>query len=194
MYSFKQFLNENTGEVKTIKEVIAECQPFLTASKNRLVFRGMKNPTGAFTLSTPSGDIPGYRMDVRTDRRPLDSNKLTHDAVDDYMEDKFGWRGRSAGLFVTTITNHASAYGDVYMILPRGDFKFIWSPKVSDLITKQMNVTSDIEKELRKFKYQSTDLTAALNSGHEIMISCKDYYAIPYTHENYYAVTGAFDV
>lgn len=183
MYSFKKFLVEGSGEVKTIAEILDECAPFLRASEGKFVFRGLKNPTGALKMITPDGDVTVYRMEPRRDRRPLNIDEFTHTTVDDYMDEKFGFRGRSQGLFVTSSPNTASSYGDTYIILPRGEFRFIWSPKISDLFMTRYNAMTDLDKELKKLKYQMKDLPGAILSTHEIMIDCKDFYAIPYTVE-----------
>lgn len=196
MYSFKKFLIEGSGEVKTIAEILDECAPFIRESGGRLIYRGLKNPTGALTIKWeqpgPRGaatnsieDVTAYRMDVRQDRKPLHSNASAHEAIDRYMKNEFGFAGRSQGLFVAGGIDLARAFGTPHIILPRGNFKFLWSPNVTDLLFFQLNDVegeADIQK-IKDLAYQADDLPAAIDSHHEIMIGCKDYYAIPATRD-----------
>lgn len=182
MYSFKQFLAEEYADV-SIEDVVRECAPFLKAAKGKFIYRGMKKPTGAITITAPEGNLPAYRMDIRQDRKPRHSGSKTHDVVDQYMEREFGFAGRSQGLFVGGEGHGVRMYGPTYIILPRGEFKFLWSPKMFDLITFAAEEFDDVEREIRDMHYQTTDLPAAIDSENEIMIGAKDYYAIPNSAE-----------
>lgn len=177
MITFKQFLKED--EEITLSQVISECKPFLKAAQGEFIMRGIKHPTGDVKITIGGDAITAYRMAVRTDRRPLHSNEITHLNVDDYIMNKFGWRGRSAGLFVAGDGHGVAFYGDPYIILPRGDFKFVWSPITSDLLAVEFDRDTDIDQTLEDLQYTDEDLPTAIKSGHEIMLSCRDYYAIP---------------
>lgn len=178
MYSFKQFLTENAGVDKTLEEIISECQPYIQQSKGEFIFRGIKHPFGEFQII--GTDITAYKMDVRMDRHPRDSDQFTHDESDKFLRDKFGIAGRSQALFVTASPSVAEGYGPVYVILPRGEFRFVWSPKIGDLYGIEFDSREDAEQAMTDFEYQTTDLHDAIESRNEIMIACRDYYAIPY--------------
>lgn len=183
MYSFKQFLREESGDITiTIEDVMAECLPFIRESEDNLIYRGINTTSGEMTLETPDGDFPLYRMDVRQDRRPLHSDMRTHNTVDDFLKREFGFPGRSQGLFVTGNRTSASTYGPTYIILPRGEFRYVWSPQVRDLLFYPISDEDSEDVVLRKLndmQYQDNDLPEAIYSHNEIMIGCKDYYAIP---------------
>ena len=176
MITFKEFLSE--GVSKSIDEIITECQPYVQQSKGEFIFRGIKHPTGEVHIRDTN--ITAFRMDVRTDRHPRDSDQFTHNESDKYLRDKFGIAGRSQALFVTGSPSVAEGYGPIHVIIPRGEFKFIWSPKIGDLYGIEFDSREDAEQAMADFEYQTTDLYDAIESRNEIMISCKDYYAIPY--------------
>lgn len=179
MITFKQFLNENESTVITLEEMLSECKPFIQQADGQFIYRGMKSPTGEITISTPVGDRAAYRMEVRKDRRPLDTDIETHNFADEWMKREFGIAGRSQALFVTGDANSAKGYGDPYIILPRGDFKFIWSQHVADMADLHFPRGAEKEDIISKAGYQTTDLAKAISSYNEIMINCVDFYAIP---------------
>lgn len=183
MYSFKQFLSEGSGDSTiTIEELISECLPFIKESEGELIYRGSNSTSGEMTLTTPAGDFPIYRMDVRQDRRPLNSDSRIHATVDKFLNREFGFPGRSQGLFVTGSRTSASAYGLTYIILPRGEFRYVWSPQVRDLLFSPLSAGENEDEMLQTIndmQYQDNNLPEAIHSYHEIMIGCRDYYAIP---------------
>lgn len=180
MITFIDFLNENSDEPnKTLEEIIAECQPFFKESGGRLVYRGINKPRNPFTVTSGAGEHDAYRMDVRTDRKPLHTDELTHWNIDAIFKKQFGIAARSEGLFVTGSNQVASLYGPTYIVIPRGEFKYLWSPITADMYGVQFKPEDDVEQMVRDMDYKMTDLQDAINSRHEIMIFCKDYYALP---------------
>ncbi|WP_300760228.1 hypothetical protein [Janthinobacterium sp.] len=178
MITFLEFLNEDTNPAD-LTALLRECMPFIRQSKGAPIYRGLSNPTGGITIDTPEGELTAYRMPVRTDRRPLHTDQYTHSTTDWWLNSRFGWRPRSSGLFVTGRSQVASIYGPTYIILPRGNFHFVWSPDVQDLMFYQLEKGDDNDTVLAGFNYQNTDLESAIQSGNEIMIGCRDFYAIP---------------
>lgn len=65
-------------------------------------------------------------------RGPLDMPLKTHKVLNDLFKQKFGWKARE-GIFCTSILTN-SAYGMYkYIILPIGQYQYVWSPYVYDL-------------------------------------------------------------
>ena len=56
---------------------------------------------------------------------------------------------------------------------------FGWSPTTSDLLAVEFDRDTDIAQTLEDLQYTDEDLPTAIKSGNEIMLSCRDYYAIP---------------
>lgn len=131
-------------------------------------------------------ELPLARCSVRKDRVPKHSSKALHDAADNFFFAKYKWKARSESMFCSSDKFTAKSYGEPYYVFPIGKFKFLWSPEVDDLYTEAPPVKADDAKSvqefnawLRKCKYTTTDLNAAMVWGHEIMVNCAEYYAIP---------------
>jgi len=106
------------------KEVKKNCQPYLrTIKKNKklFLFRGMSGRHDSIGLKT-----------VRKNRRPLDTDEYVHDMVNGVMEDLFGWKVRSEGIFVTGNPAQASRYGSINIVFPVGKYEYLWSEEAND--------------------------------------------------------------
>mgnify|MGYP007016029883 CR=1 FL=1 len=72
-------------------------------------------------------------MKTRNDRNPKDTPVEISKIIDDLMEEKFGWRPRSSGVFAVPNINTANEYGRPYIFFPIGQYKYIWSPQIDDM-------------------------------------------------------------
>jgi hypothetical protein len=195
---FIQFLAENerddAASEKAILKMESECAPFLEelGSRKRVLWRGFNR-----RFSLPANHI----VQVRADRKPVDTQLELHHAMDDWFLDNFGHRYRSNAVFASGSEKHSAVYGDLYAIYPIGDYEYVWSPKVKDtllldeharqLLTRienQSGLKFDKDEWLEqkaaiiidimdKSRYTDAHLYSALSSGHEIMVHCDAYYA-----------------
>lgn len=106
-----------------------DCQPFLKEidfasdpRRNRL-YRGMKNIPERLAFN---------KVNTLNARAPKDSAPAIHGMLDQHFEKKFGHPFRSDAIFVTSGQGIASDYGRVFLVFPRGDFHYLWSPKIID--------------------------------------------------------------
>lgn len=182
MITFKQFLNENESTVITLEDMLDACKPFIDQSRGAFLYRGIQRPEGKFKMETPEEYEYAYLMDVRKDRRPLDTDIDSHRTVDEFLKVQYGIAGRSQTLFVTGDDHVADGYGDVYLILPRGQFKFLWSPDIGDLAGINIPRGEELIDVVERSEFRTDDFHDAIQSGHEIMLDCKDYYAIKDSH------------
>ena len=118
---FKDFLQEDTNTFEEILEKIkADCQPFLKEARYP-VWRGMNGVKSGMLISHP------------TDRAPRDSKPYMNMLLNAGIELAFGVRDiRQNCFFGTGDASSVTVYGTPYLIFPRGEFKFIWSPTISD--------------------------------------------------------------
>lgn len=155
------------SDFDSIVELIKrDCKQFIAENTSGLLYRGMRNK-----------DQEVMKIKTREDRKPKNMDIIVHDKMDAWFNEKFKFKARSAAAFVIGNFVEARSYGQVYAIFPIGDFKFAWSPDVYDLFI-QVDEQRDIESQLEKFNYRDTDLGFAITSKHEIMLSCKEYYAV----------------
>lgn len=193
MKTFKQFLGEAEAPQDAREFFEREAAPFIREAKGAgVLVRGSDiKPIHYATITLPSGvNIDVGISTVRKDRKPTGIPLAVHNVVDDWMQDQFGIAGRTGSVFVfgDHAYQDASGYGEVYVVIPQGDFKFIWSREVFDLIINYDDEIADevngignsdefkdtIEAILDDLHYQTSDLHAAISSSHEIMIECDD--------------------
>lgn len=184
-------LMEERPELVDLMDVLErDCKPYLDAVMgNGLLARGIRNPGHGIEAKLPGGVIVDlYKKEVRQDRKPLHTERVTHYIIDAWFKKKFDISARSETVFCLGARGSDSIlgqYGTPYFIFPIGEFSFVWSPKVSDL---QVNLSfqSDIEgndqeaihKWLDTKGYTDKDLEGALTSDKEVMVKCKSYYCI----------------
>ena len=164
---------------KVKKQLRKDCGPWLNAIKGcyyKAAFRGVSNVDITKDLAIIKA--------VRQNRKPLDTRRGAHDALDRGFEKAFGWKPRSQAMFIINDYSVAQAYGTPYLVFPVGKFRFLWSDDISDLyggIQRHPDVV-DIDPLISaaalKKLYSEDDLCGALKSGGEIMVGCKYYRAI----------------
>jgi hypothetical protein len=148
--------------------------------ENNIFFRG-------FSFGD-SASIP-FVGKVRKDRAPRNMPLDIHRRADKWFEAKFGIKYRSQSLFLSgsfsVSRGYASSDNDVFRILPLDSYKFCWSPKYFDLLGYLPSGTGlSVEEYLEKGDYQETGLDDAKKSGHEVMLYCDEYIAVPYSAQN----------
>lgn len=169
---------------KMLKQIKTRCQPFLQQVKDPFtLYRGLE--PGLYT-----GELPPMFLKKQarlTDRIPTAMGRDDHNAINHYFKQEFKRPFRN-GVFVTGDIAESQGYGDGYVVFPIGKFEFLWSPKIDDinyqkqdLIWNDRNMDSDeseLIRGLKEAKYTTENLQAAIKSKHEIMIWCKEYFAI----------------
>lgn len=191
---FNRFNEETEAELAVYDELIPQikkkCQPWIHECGGGMLLRG------SWVLGRKGNEAkPWVIVNTRTDRKPTDTPKYLHDIVDDVFEEEWGYRARSESVFCTSDWQTImKKYGPSGIVIPIGTFDFLWSKKINDLwedylseIESGMSHLQDwqikdhIENTLPEL-YTSRDLHAAIKSGHEVMIKCKQYYFIQDTH------------
>lgn len=103
-----------------------DCKQIIDEYKHtdRFMLRGLRGKND-FSVITP-----------RSDRKPKDTNPMLHNAFDNAFQKLHGWKPRSEGVFVTGKHDTADSYGDVFIVLPIGRYKYLWSDDIEDLYSK----------------------------------------------------------
>lgn len=205
MKTFKQFIFEKATPEElgiVISAIRRDCAYWLSISNRIAVFRGFQSKA---KLSNTLN-----KLTVRDDRKPRDSSPRLHKIMDDFLNDEFGFPFRSKGLFVTPSENIASNYamynkantvsertGNVCLIFPIGNFDYCFSRKLMDVswhIVDDLDIEEDDpEYEEKIYEFLKSDeveyvkneqLDYAVDTRREIMLSCKEYYAVPIRASN----------
>lgn len=169
-------------------EIKVQCEPFLKEVKgsSHEAKRGRKNDISI-----------AKKIKTRTNRKPTDTPFVIHDIINKTMKKKFGWYGRSEGVFAnsTAAPGIVGHYGKPYYFYPVGNFKYLWHPQYKDVVLHlvDLNILDDdftirfdthSENDWPKIiseivsGYKTTGLKDALKKGHEVMYKCKEYYMV----------------
>lgn len=114
-------------EVVQLIDLIKQAKPFFDQrgdSPYSWLYRGVKKnemPTGLVGVVSP-----------RQDRQPLDTSPQIHQMLDDRLLKDFGYRYRSTSTFVTSDSSLATDFGSLCVVLPLGEFKYVYAEKVRD--------------------------------------------------------------
>ena len=127
----RQHLTEYTytGDVPDWSPIVKDCKPFIKQLKgaHNLLLRGSNKQN------------PGImKLKPRKDRHPMSTPYAIHDMLDGFFKDRFGWNARSEGVFCTGNLSTALFYAGVNgvnSVWPIGNFKYLWSPDISDLFS-----------------------------------------------------------
>jgi hypothetical protein len=111
------------------------CSSYVNNHKNDASFliRGIDG------LTSNDFDVEGtgYVLETEADRHPRDTRIVLHTMINDFFDEKFGSRLRSEHVaFCYSNFRRAKVpddYGDTYLIIPIGEYKMCYSPKIVDL-------------------------------------------------------------
>jgi len=170
----KSFLTEVVPQAAA--DIKAHCQPYLKEINNDVMnnwlFRGVQNTMSEGWIEKR------VRLD---DRKSLDTPDHIHRMYNQWFTLNFGQPFRNA-IFASGNMNSAADYGMLYMIFPKGDFSYLWSPQIEDLNTlhrNRMDISAeDLFNHLGQVGYTQTDLPKAIKTGNEIMIRSQSYYGL----------------
>lgn len=139
-------------------------------------YRGMSNQ---YPIDRP------VLVETRKNRVPRDTIPEVHIAADDWFNKRFGVRYRSQSVFLTSRCAVARGYGatpeHAFRVLPLGQYSFCWSPVADDMLKLMYDgvQAKDCPARLEAARYSENDLLEAHDSGHEVMLFCERYVAIP---------------
>ncbi len=180
LYEIDSSSNEQSAQLKMWADTLrADCASYFSKTKN-LMWRGI----GIGVTLPPFSKHPCPRG-----RKPRDTNLDVHHVAGAWFVETFGVNYREDAMFATGSARQARSYGNMFAAFPVGDFRFCWSPMIADFtfdisdsivdaITADDDVDEMIVDEINHAMYQTTDLRRAINSGHEIMIHCDEYYLL----------------
>ena len=180
--------------IEWLVQIAQRCQPYIKEVGWDYIFRlyrGVYSDVGEF-----------IQKNVRLEnRKPKSMDPFLYDQINNYFIEKFGAPFRNS-MLATGDLHHTIRFGEVYVVFPRGDFKYLWGENVddfnfaysdflaSDVVDKNVegsvwsydnqDLISDLFMEhfIKKVKWHTTDLKKAIDEEVEIMIRCKQYYGI----------------
>ena len=178
----KIFEIDSSSKHRQLAELIQKkCAPFLKQIPNLetdVLFRGVRGPNSSLNI---------FKGTCPVNRKPLDTPMYVQKVTDAWFLKKTGIQYRSNAIFCTGDDFVALTYGNLYVILPIGEFSFCYSSTMGDLASITGDLMQDpetpegvaeISKILKNSNYKTTGLRAAIKSGSEVMVHCDEYYAM----------------
>jgi hypothetical protein len=149
------FINPDSF-IKIKKIIEKECKPFLEL----MVEKNLKPLLrGAHKIDPEKAVITGlYKKKSRINRKPKDMPTDIQELFDNFFIDKFGWPARSSGVFTTFSDKITYGYGNEdFIVLPIGEFNYIWNPNIEDLFTyiEDYNYLYEPDDEILEEEYWS---------------------------------------
>lgn len=129
----------------------------------------------------------------RQERGPRDTVLFLHKILDNLFNERFGWKPRSTGVFVSASRGYINSFGERnYIIFPSNGFKYILETDETKNIWSyiygcHVEITGDdtdisILREIIKKYYNDKGLEAYLEQGDnaegEVVIKCNNYYSL----------------
>jgi len=190
----------HSGLLEALIIIGQQCKPYLNEVRYN-----------AFDMFRGSGSTDSWiEKSVRvTDRRTRHMNTVLKQVLNIYFKKQFGGEFRHA-LFCTGDVRVTGLFGNAYYIFPKGEYTYLWSPKVDDLNyefgryrdnelkhdrynysdSESTLYSGFVNKHLPRQDFKTTDLPQGLYSGHEIMIRCKEYVGIEWKNDDDKRVAG----
>lgn len=156
----QQYINEAKIKVdhgKIVNDLVRDSKQFL---KDVGFDRQLISLTLFSGRASESPLTPYIQKKVRTNRKPKDTPDDLHKTLDGKFQKKFGVKVRSSGLFCTGRVALAAAYGHPFAVFPKGKYKVIWSPDVTDLWLQLVKIYSDVfgveeNADIMKYSYKN---------------------------------------
>lgn len=187
---FSDFDNDRKIWEDGTRLIRRDCQPFLKqVSFPFSLYRGMFGSTHKFV-----------KKQVRLeDRRPSEMDQRDHETLNKHFTQTFGAPFRNA-MFASGDEDSSGYFGSLYSVFPIGPFEYLWSWEIDDLNFQMHDLLNDfyvkhareqimpptpaqraegVTMAISEVDYQTDELEKGINSGNEIMIRCKAYYALP---------------
>lgn len=124
---------EELNNTNNIEKILSDCAPFIKQLKecnnNEFLYHSTKS--GDIKINIEKDGIYKLNPIVRT--APRDMPIVLHEYLGVELGEKFGWNPRTEAIFAHTDNfKNAHYYGDKFMIFPIGEYKYVWSTKISD--------------------------------------------------------------
>lgn len=161
-----------------------DCAPFLKET-DKIYYRGMGGVSYELI----------QKFHARKDRKPKDMPLAYHNELDKIFQKYFGWKARTEGVFASGRRTMVSQYGSVFIFMPIGKFRYVFSPDIRDLYMHLNDMSPETAKlydfdfndnklsredkigldELVRTNYEDKGLKG-LDDGIEVMFDCPNGY------------------
>lgn len=172
MIKLKDILFEDIFENSSVLDTLTEALPHIKELGNKpmLVRESGGIRSGAARITSGPWDKGkiGSAINPSSSVYDADLGKLFKDLVDKFSIEHI--------VYASYNNNRHGLFGDAYYLIPIGDYKTIWSPKIKDIYSN----ASEMKKQgtLNTFPMDSYKNEWPIGKVAEVLVDCKEYYLI----------------
>lgn len=172
MIKLKDILFEDIIEGSNVLVTLTEALPHIKELGNKpmLVRESGGIRSGAARITSGPWDKGkiGSAINPSSSVYDADLGKLFKDLVDKFSIEHI--------VYASYNSNRHGLFGDAYYLIPIGDYKTIWSPKIKDIYSN----ASEMKKQgtLNTFPMDSYKNEWPVGKTAEVLVDCKEYYLI----------------
>ena len=172
MIKLRDILFEDIFEGSNVLDTLTEALPHIKELGNKpmLVRESGGIITGAARITSGPWDKGkiGSAINPSSSVYNADLGKLFKDLVDKFSIEHI--------VYASYNSNRHGLFGAAYYLIPVGDYKTIWSPKIKDIYSN----ASEMKKQgtLNTFPLDSYKNEWPVGKVAEVLVDCKDYYLI----------------
>ena len=172
MIKLKDILFEDIIEGETVLVTLTEALPHIKKLENKpmLVRESGGFRSGAAKITSGPWDKGriGSAINPSSSVYDADLGKLFKDLVDKFSIEHI--------VYASYNSNRHGLFGAAYYLIPVGDYKTIWSPKITDIYSNASNMKK--QGTLNTFPLDSYKNEWPVGKVAEVLVDCKEYYLI----------------
>ena len=172
MIKLKDILFEDIIEGSNVLVTLTEALPHIKELGNKpmLVRESGGIRSGAAKITSGPWDKGkiGSAINPSSSVYDADLGKLFKDLVDKFSIEHI--------IYASYNTNRQGLFGAAYYLIPVGDYKTIWSPKITDIYSNASNMKK--QGTLNTFPLDSYKNEWPVGKVAEVLVDCKEYYLI----------------
>lgn len=159
---------ENSSVLATLTEALPHIKEL--GNKPMLVRESGGIRSGAARIISGPWDKGKIGSAINPSSSVYDANlgKLFKDLVDKFSIEHI--------IYASYESNRHGLFGAAYYLIPVGDYKTIWSPKITDIYTNASNMKN--QGTLNTFPLDSYKNEWPIGKVDEVLVDCKEYYLI----------------
>ena len=172
MIKLKDILFEDIIEGSNVLVTLTEALPHIKELGNKpmLVRESGGIRSGAAKMTSGPWDKGKIGSAINPSSSVYDANlgKLFKDLVDKFSIEHI--------IYASYESNRHGLFGAAYYLIPVGDYKTIWSPKITDIYSNASNMKK--QGTLNTFPLDSYKNEWPVGKVAEVLVDCKEYYLI----------------
>lgn len=172
MIKLKDILFEDIFEGSNVLDTLTEALPYIKELGNKPMLvresRGIRSGAARITSGPWDKGKIGSAINPSSSVYDADLGKLFKDLVNKFSIEHI--------VYASYNSNRHGLFGSEYFLIPVGDYKTIWSPKITDIYSNASRMKK--QGTLNTFPMYSYKNEWPIGKIAEVLVDCKEYYLI----------------